>query len=246
MLYDRLLFVRRLPLIGVFLLGFCINILGHDLSTSPITWNREVSRIIYARCASCHHDGGTAFSLMTYQQAQTRAVAIKNAVLSRQMPPWGAVKGFGDFRNDQALTQEQIELITDWVESDTPKGNNPNTLAKTPQIEKPPVFARPINAVLVSEDVMLSHGITLDGLWPQRVPESASAQILATLPNGSIEPLLWLYGYKNRYRHPFLLRKPLELPAGTVIHGVPRGASIFLIPGMESTGAMNVNMKALK
>ena len=27
------------------------------------------------------------------------------------MPPWGAVKGFGEFRNDQGLTAEQLELI---------------------------------------------------------------------------------------------------------------------------------------
>jgi hypothetical protein len=28
------------------------------------------------------------------------------------MPQWDAVKGFANFRNDQALTPEQIELIT--------------------------------------------------------------------------------------------------------------------------------------
>ncbi len=38
------------------------------------------------------------------------------------MPPWGAVKGFGDFRDDQALTPEQIELIGDWVEGGAPEG----------------------------------------------------------------------------------------------------------------------------
>ncbi len=37
---------------------------------------------------------------------------IKEAVLSRRMPPWGAVKGFGHFRNDQSLSQDQIELVT--------------------------------------------------------------------------------------------------------------------------------------
>ena len=61
---------------------------------------------------------------MTYQDAQPRAVAIKDAVMARTMPPWGAVKGFGEFRNDQALTQEQIELISDWVEGGMTKGNN--------------------------------------------------------------------------------------------------------------------------
>jgi hypothetical protein len=36
--------------------------------------------------------------MMRYTEVQPRAVAIKEAVLSRRMPPWGAVKGYGDFR----------------------------------------------------------------------------------------------------------------------------------------------------
>ena len=38
------------------------------------------------------------------------------------MPPWGAVKGFGDFRNDQALTPEQLELIMSWSTGGSPEG----------------------------------------------------------------------------------------------------------------------------
>ena len=63
---------------------------------------------------------------------QPRVVAIKAAVLSRRMPPWGAIKGFGEFRNDQALTQEQIELIVDWIQNDAPRGNNRRALPKAP------------------------------------------------------------------------------------------------------------------
>src|SRR5258706_12780966 len=83
---------------------------AHDFFTNPPTWNREVCRLVYDRCAQCHRPDGSAFSLLTYQDAQPRATAIKDAVLSRRMPPWGAVKGFGDFRNDTGLTQEQVEL----------------------------------------------------------------------------------------------------------------------------------------
>ncbi len=72
----------------------------------------------------------TSFSLMTYLDAQPRANAIKDAVLSRRMPPWGAVKGFGHFRNDQSLTQEQIELITKWVDGGIRRGNNPRLLPR--------------------------------------------------------------------------------------------------------------------
>src|SRR6267154_407556 len=82
---------------------------AHDVITTKLTWNREISRIAFSRCVACHHSGGRAFSLMTYKDARPWAVAIKEEVLSRRMPPWGAVKGFGEFRNDEGLTGEQIE-----------------------------------------------------------------------------------------------------------------------------------------
>ncbi len=91
---------RRILFVAV-LLATAAHLRAHDPNGAPITWNREISRIVYERCASCHREGGTSFSLMTYQEAQPHASAIKDTVLSRRMPPWGAVKGFGNFRNDR-------------------------------------------------------------------------------------------------------------------------------------------------
>ena len=73
--------------------------------------------------------------------------------------------------------------------------------------------------------------MTVDGVYPQHVPQGASMQVVAVLPDGDVEPLIWLYEFKDSSRHPFLFRKPLELPAGTVIRGVRAGARILLIPG---------------
>jgi hypothetical protein len=67
-------------------------------------------------------------------------------------------------------------------------------------------------------------------LWPQTVPDNASIRITAALPDGSVEPLLWLHDYKTQFGHPFLLRTPLDLPAGTIIHGIPADASVGLLP----------------
>jgi hypothetical protein len=167
---------------------------------------------------------------MTYQEAQPRAVAIKEAVLSRRMPPWGGVKGFGDFKDDRGLTQEQVELMTDWVEGGMIKGNNPRALPEVPKFDKPSPFTPPKNGILVSGDLTLKRALRLDGLLPQSVPRGASMQIVAALPDGAVEPLVWLYEYENSYQHPFLFRKPLDLPAGTVIRGVQPRTRILLIP----------------
>ena len=215
--------------IFLFLIGFSISSIGHNVGNA-ITWNREISRVIYQRCASCHHEGGTSFTLTQYRDVQPRAVDIKESVLSRRMPPWGAVKGFGEFRNDQGLSQAELELITDWVDSDTPKGNNPNILPKEPKFDSPDTFKLPKNGISVSGDLILDRRLSLDGLFPLAVPSGISARIVASLPDGETKPLLWLYEYKDAYQHPFLFRKPIDLPVGTVIHGVPKNATIVLIP----------------
>jgi mono/diheme cytochrome c family protein len=214
--------------IGLFFVGY-VALAAHDVITTSVTWNREISRIVFDRCASCHNDKGTAFSLMTYAEARPWAVAIKEEVLSRRMPPWGAVKGFGDFRNDQALSQEQIELITSWVEGGVPEGN-PKDLPTKPKLTRPATSTTRKNQLVVSGDFTLTKAFRLDGLLPENVPAGAPLKITAELPDGSVEPLLWLYGYKKEHKHVFLFRKPLLLPPGTLIRGIPRGASIVLLP----------------
>ena len=206
---------------------------AHNIGATPVTWNREISRLVYDKCASCHRPGGTAFSMMTYPDVQPRLVEIKTAVLSRTMPPWGAIKGFGEFRNDQALTQEQIELLVDWIQNDAPRGNNRRALPGEPAFTIPPPYQLPAHATPISGTTTLAQPLLVDGLMAGKVPPRQSIRITAALPNGSVEPLVWLHGYDERYRHPFLFRKAIRLPAGTVIRGVPPGAVIELIPRID-------------
>ena len=221
--------MRRITPAGIFLSGFLFILPAHDSITTNITWNREISRIVFDRCASCHNDKGAAFSMMTYAEARPWAVAIKEEVLSRRMPPWGAVKGYGEFRNDQGLTQEQLELITSWVEGGVPEGK-PSDLPTKPKVSKPTTAGTKRNQIAVSGEFTLTKAFRLDGLIPENVPVGVPLKIVAKLPDGSIEPLLWLYEYKAQYKHAFLLRKPLALPRGTVIQGVPSGATVILLP----------------
>jgi hypothetical protein len=165
---------------------------------------------------------------MTYKEARPWVVAIREEVLRRHMPPWGAVKGFGDFRNDQALTPEEMELIVNWSEGGVPEGEEKD-LPPVPEFEAPVVIGAVPGELVVEGTYQLARKFTLDGILPVRVPKT-SMRIVAELPDGSVEPLVWLEGYRSEFGHPFLLRKPLELPARTVIRGVPEGASVRLLP----------------
>jgi len=222
--------VKRLVVIaGIFL----ASVRGHDIITTKITFDREISRILYQRCAECHNTGGLAFSLLTYAEVRPWAVAIKEEVEERRMPPWGAVKGFGDFRNDESLTPEQVELIVGWVSGGAPEGDTKD-LPPPPKQSKDVPAEPPSAGINVTGDTRLRAPLVLDGLLPQAISGGASFQVTAELPDGAIEPLLWVYQYTPRFRHLFLLRAPLKLPRGTVIHGVPNGSALLLfepIPG---------------
>ena len=50
-------------------------------------------------------------SLATYEEARPWAKAIKEEILEKRMPPWRAMKGYGEFRNEPSLTQREIDLI---------------------------------------------------------------------------------------------------------------------------------------
>jgi hypothetical protein len=212
----------------------CSLVSGHDIITTPITWDREISRIIYDRCASCHRDGGQAFSLMTYAAARPWAVSIKEEVLERRMPPWGAVKGFGDFRNDQALTPEQFELIVSWVEGGVPEGEAKD-LPSIPQFDQKATAAAAHGSLAVSGEFELRRDLLLDALLPKTVPDDAAFRITAERPDGSIEPLLWFEHYHAKFVHPFLYRNAIKLPAGTRIHGVPAASTVLLAPATPGT-----------
>jgi mono/diheme cytochrome c family protein len=216
-------------LLVVLCCGLGAIVAAHNIGATPVTWNREISRLVYDKCASCHRPGGTAFSMMTYVDVQPRLVEIKTAVLTRRMPPWGAIKGFGEFKNDQALTQEQIELIVDWIQNDAPRGNNRRALPAEPAFTTAPPAAPAAPTRSVSGATTLDRPLVLEGLLPEKVTSNQSIRITAALPDGRVEPLIWLHQYDDRNPHPFLFRKALRLPAGTVIRGVPNDAILGLL-----------------
>ena len=215
----------RRRLAGLFACGVSLAVVtaGHDVITTPITFSREISRLVYGHCARCHRQGGAAFSLMTYAEARPWAAAIKEEVLERRMPPWGAVKGFGEFKDNQGLTQEQIELIADWVEGGAPEGD-PKLLPKVPEFTQVrPV--RPQSVISVDGVLTLRTGIVLAGIQPQQIRDHGSVMVTATRPDGSIEPLLWLYNYSAKFPHIYWYQAELHLPAATKIEVTPAGAA---------------------
>src|SRR5690348_15467559 len=92
--------------------------------TKAVTFTKDVAPILQEKCQSCHRTGQMApMSLVTYEQARPWAKAIKERVVTRQMPPWHLDKTVGvqKYQNDFSLSDDQISTIARWVDAGAPQ-----------------------------------------------------------------------------------------------------------------------------
>jgi hypothetical protein len=168
-----------------------------------------------AHCLACHGNN-SSIPLVTYEQARPWGVAIKEQVLTRSMPPWGAVKGFGNLAPDYALSQEDILIIAAWVIGGAPQGNAqllPPRQSATQPAPKPALK----DGVVIDTRSELKERLQVLGIRPLVTDIVSSARVVARLPDGKLEPLVWLYRFDPKSAHAFTFREPLDLPAGTTV-----------------------------
>lgn len=90
----------------------------------PVTFNRDVVRILQNRCQTCHHAGDIApFPLVTYQDTYKHRQAIRYNTENRIMPPWHAGPSCAEFQDNPSLTAEEIQTLATWVATGAPEGN---------------------------------------------------------------------------------------------------------------------------
>jgi hypothetical protein len=199
---------------ALWMCAFAQLLLAHDIITTNLTYTRDISRIMARHCSGCH-GAHSAIPLTSYEEVRPWAVGIKEQVLSRAMPPWGAVKGFGNFKPDESLGQEDIMTIAAWVIGGAPKGDAsllPKAATTTPSTGRPPGHSLSGMTRLIVEAPVRAVAIR-----PAPEQPIASARIVATLPGGRVEPLLWLYRFDPKWQRTFVFREPLDLPKGTVV-----------------------------
>jgi len=113
------------------------------------TFSKDVAPIMFNNCATCHRAGEVApMTLTSYEDARPWAKVIKNKVVAREMPPWGADPAHSlKMRNDRSLTQAQIDTIVAWVDGGAPKGNDAD-LPPLPKFAEGWTYGREPDAIL--------------------------------------------------------------------------------------------------
>ncbi len=89
-----------------------------------LTFHKDVLPLLQKNCQGCHRPGEAAsMSLLTYKDARPWAKAMREAVLSKRMPPWFADPTVGKFSNDRSLNQADIETLVNWADSGAREGS---------------------------------------------------------------------------------------------------------------------------
>jgi hypothetical protein len=209
--------VNRLVLLSVLLLS---SAWAHDPITTNLTWSKEISRLIYQHCASCHRPDGRAMSLLTYEEARPWAKAMRDEVLNRRMPPWDPVKGVGQFRDDPSVSQPEIDLLVSWVEGGAPEGNPIYLPPQAPS--KEPVTDRGGRGIELRESTTLTAPLTLTGIRPE-----GALELSAILPDRSVQHLIWIPDFRPQWNRTYILRTPLKLPRGTQMVLLGKGVQLM-------------------
>jgi hypothetical protein len=95
-----------------------------DITTPTVTFNKEVLPILQKNCQTCHRPSEIGpMALLTYEGTRPWAKSIKNAVLSKKMPPWFADPRYGHFLNDKRLSDADIKTLVAWADEGAPEGD---------------------------------------------------------------------------------------------------------------------------
>ena len=133
------------------------------------TWTANIAPIIHENCMPCHRpSGGGPFNLIAYKDVKKRKKMIRYVTGIRYMPPWPADKEYRHFVNERGLTDDQIELLKEWIDHGAPYGDT-NKVVEPPQFVEKSHLGEP-DMVLTMKDSFRIDGDNLDHFVMGKIP----------------------------------------------------------------------------
>ena len=119
---------------------------SHETVNTTVLFDREIVRVLNSHCVMCHVEGGPSFPLATYEDVWLQRRKISADVISRHMPPWPAISGYGRFANENVVTLRESQFVVSWMEglgprnsgkvfTNTSDSNAPKTVAVRARID---------------------------------------------------------------------------------------------------------------
>ncbi len=126
-LLDRRVAVPLVPADG------CLIKFADSFYRSSMSYADTIAPILQDKCVSCHRPGGIGpWAMERYQTITDWSSRIKDVVMTRQMPPWHADPGIGDFSHDRSLSVGELQNLIHWIKIGAPRGEGEDPLVETP------------------------------------------------------------------------------------------------------------------
>ena len=163
------------------LVSLAASLLAMAGAETPPDFYQDVLPILQKSCQECHRPGEIApIHFLSYADTRPWAKAIREAVLTRAMPPWFADPKYGHFANNRSLSKREMDTILHWVDAGAIEGNPKNAPPArawpagwnigTPDavFEMPKAFPIPATGDIEYQYVVLPTGFKEDK-WVQQV-----------------------------------------------------------------------------
>lgn len=119
-----------------------------------VTYHKQVSRILRAKCQECHRAGEAGpFQLTTYKQAKGWSAMIREVVADGVMPPWHADAPRGHFTNDRRLSDADKKTLLEWIDQGCPEGKAADAPPAVPFVDGWRLPRKPDQVIRMKEAV---------------------------------------------------------------------------------------------
>ena len=107
-----------------YFLGLIVSLMAIPLLQAQPTYTKDIAPIIYDNCSICHRSGEIGpMALTNYQEVKNWGSMIQYVTNIKYMPPWPPEKSYSTLLEERGLTNQEIQLIADWVEGGMLQGD---------------------------------------------------------------------------------------------------------------------------
>jgi len=95
---------------------------NRDRAHASISYEKTIAPMLIDHCVTCHRKGGIGpWQMSGYELVKGFAPMIREVVRTERMPPWHADPHYGVFKNNRALSDNEVKTLVHWVEAGAPR-----------------------------------------------------------------------------------------------------------------------------
>lgn len=166
-----------------------------------ISYSTQIAPLLQARCAYCHIEDGLApWPMNRHLMVLGWSPMIRETVLTRRMPPGQIDPDVGDWMQTHNLSDEELALLIEWIDSGAPRDGDIDPLSEPLSIADEWPLGNPDLIIEVPEEQLPATGLVDFRLkrLPLDLPEDTWLQAISySIGDKSVLHSLLVYALDN-------------------------------------------------